>query len=172
MTDTDTKTDSKTEREVTIKHGLFQYHAPELTVTAAGEEKEVLVQKLAFNGETVTLTRQADIARGEQHGAFYNEDELKKLGLGKFALGGTAQDAGEPPREVNLDEMDDEDISDWLTGTGSFDGEKKPNASEVVAAVGDNPGHARLVLDAEHRTGLDRSSVIDPLERVAAQDEE
>lgn len=167
MADTDTK--DKVEQEVTIRHGVFSYYAPELTVTSAGEEKEVLVQKLAFNGETVTLTRQSDINRGEEHGAFYSEDELEKLHLGKFALTGTAQDAGEHP-EVNLDEMDDEDIRDWLTGTGTFDGEGKPNAATVVETVGDDPDHAVAVIEAEKATGLDRSSVIDPLTKVAEQE--
>lgn len=165
------------EREVTIKHGVFWYHAPELQVIN-GEEKEILVQKLAFNGDTVTLTRASDIERGDQHGAFYTEDELNKLNLGAsgtpaLAAGTAAEEsqANEPPV---LEDLDDEDIVDWLMGTGMFDSRKKPTADEVVAAVGDDPDQAQRVLDAEEQAQGDkgpRVSVEERLQKVIDQGE-
>jgi hypothetical protein len=164
----------KTEpREVTIKHGLFWYHAPELAIVD-GEEKEVLIEKLAFNGQTVTLTRQSDMDRGDQHGAFYSEDELKKLNLGALSTAAPEVEA-EDDSVPDLDDLDDEDIVEWIMGVGMFDGKKKPTADQVVAAVGDDPDLAQRTLDAETQARGDqgpRKSVESRLQAVIDGEDE
>lgn len=159
------------EREVTIKHGLFYYHEPVKRIVA-GEEKEVLVERLAFHGQTVNLTRDADIERGEEHGAFYSKDELKALQAGSApAAAPEAQTGDGESRPVS--ELDDEELVDWLMGTGEFDGQKKPTANEVVAAIGDDPELADRVLAAEETAsgGNPRKAVVEHVESFEDDDE-
>lgn len=158
--------ESKTQnREVVIRHGVFWYHVMEPQVIN-GEEKDVLTQRMAFRGETVNLTRAVDIERGERHGAFMSEEEIKQLP--KAAELPPPPD-GEAAGAPNLNELGDDEIVDWLMSTGEFDGQKKPTADEVVAAVGDNPELADRVLEAEETAsgGEPRKGITERLEKVA-----
>lgn len=152
------------EREVTIKHGLFYYH--ELVPRIInGEEKEILVERLAFHGETLTLDRDADIQRGDEVGAFYSDEELKALETA--AAPPTASD--NPEGEVrDPKELDEEELVDWLMATGEFDGQKKPTAAEVVAAIGDDAEFGDRVLDAEETAsgGSPRKAVAEHVESL------
>jgi hypothetical protein len=156
-----------TEREVVIKHGVFWYYAPD-TQVINGEEKELLIQKMAFNGERVTLTRQSDIARGEQYDAFYSDDEMRRLGI-MSEESAVAADTGEIP----LRDRPDDEIVDWLMSTGEFDGNKKPTAEEVIAAAESDPDLAVRLLDAEETAsgGNPRKTVDDALSRIIDADE-
>jgi hypothetical protein len=53
--------------------------------------------------------------------------------------------------EVELGDLDDEDLVDWLMGAGMFDGHVKPSAALVVEAAGDDPSMAKRLLQAEGR---------------------
>lgn len=141
------------EREVTIKHGLFYYHEPVKRIVA-GEEKELLVERLAFNGETVTLTKDADYERGIEFDAFYTDEELKALAPAASPTGATVPEAGEGESARPVSELDDEELVDWLMSTGEFDGQKKPTAADVILAVGDDAELADRALAAEeHASG-------------------
>jgi hypothetical protein len=152
-----------------VKHGVFWYHAPEVGIVN-GEEKVLLVEKLAFHGQAVEINRQADLDRGELHGAFFTEEEGERILARQSGadipepVGG--RDGEDEPREVS--ELDEDELVDWLMGTGEFDGRKKPNADEVVAAAGDDPELAGRLLDAEERAqgGQPRQGVEQGLNKV------
>jgi hypothetical protein len=149
----------------TIKHGYFWYMVPELHVYD-GQEQERYVERTAFQGETIEIPRPVDLERGETHGAFYTDAELE-------AMAEEAQPAATAETtEVALGDLDDEELVDWLMSTGEFDGQKKPNASEVVEAVGDDADLAERVIEAENKaTGNQpRSSVVDALQKVADEE--
>lgn len=135
--------------EAFVKHGAFWYNVPEETIVA-GEPKTILVERMAFHGEPVTLYRAADVHRAEKYGALYEEDETPP----SLAAAAAASAAETPPparTDVNLSELDDDELVDWLTGTGQFDGHKPPNAQEVVQSAQDNPELAERLLGAERR---------------------
>jgi hypothetical protein len=148
------------EREVVIKHGVFWYYASEMQVIN-GEEKDTLIQKMAFNGETVTLTRDSDIERGERYGAFYSDEEMERLGLNRAS-------ADTEGGAISLADRDDQELVDWLMSTGEFDGNKKPTADEVIAAAGDDPDLAERLIEAEDTAsgGNPRKSVDDGLNKI------
>lgn len=155
------------EKTVKIKHGLFYYHEPVMRIVG-GEEKSVLVERLAFHGEEVTLTRDADIERGNEVGAFFTDEELKQM---EEASAPPSPD--ENPEETTRDpkELDDEDLVDWLMGTGEFDGHKKPTAAEVVDAIGDDAEFGERVLDAEETAsgGNPRKAVVEHVESLTEE---
>jgi hypothetical protein len=57
--------------------------------------------------------------------------------------------------EVELSDLDDEDLVDWLMGTGMFDGHTKPSAALVAEAAGDDPSMAKRLLQAEGRANIE-----------------
>ena len=70
--------------------------------------------------------------------------------------------------EVELRHLEDDELCDWLTGTGMFDGEAKPSAALVVeAAEGDSDMAARL-LRAERTANPEatRPDVLDALTEI------
>jgi hypothetical protein len=153
----------------TIKHGYFWYSSPE-TVIRDGEEKQVFVERTAFQNESVEITRDSDLERGEKFGAFYTDDELEARSAAPEAPAEESTEA----TEVDLSALDDDELVDWLMSTGEFDGRKKPNGSEVVEAVGDNPELAKRVLAAENTAsgGDPRNNVEEPLNKVAEGDQQ
>jgi hypothetical protein len=64
------------------------------------------------------------------------------------------------------------ELVEWLTATGMFDGEKRPNVNEVVAAGDGNPELAKRLLAAEATASGDqpREGVVKGLQAVAAQE--
>jgi hypothetical protein len=76
---------------------------------------------------------------------------------------------GELGEEVELADLEDEDIVDWLMGAGMFDGEPKPTVADVVGVVEpDNTALARRVLQAETTAqgGNPRQGVADALSKI------
>lgn len=156
--------DSPVER--VVRHGVFWYHVPDYVIQG-GEHKEVLVERMGFYGEKITLYRAADLERGEEHGAFFSDDELKTLQL-PSVTGSTAEETPSVDADY-LNSLDDGELVDWLMGAGEFDGDPKPNADTVVSAVGDDAALARRVIeaDATAQGGSARKTVEEPLSRVA-----
>lgn len=148
--------------EKKIKHGLFWYYAPEPTIDQSGAEAVVLVEKLAYHNDVVDIPREADVARGEKFGAFYTDAELKA----QKSDGAEPEDVSE--EDVELADLDEDELVDWLMGTGRFDGQPKPTVKDVVAAAGDDPDLAGRLLDAEDRaSGEDpRAGVVSGLESI------
>jgi hypothetical protein len=139
-------------------------------IVVDGQNEERLVEHMAFYGERIQVHRAADLARGDRHGAFYSDQELATLKLpGVSALEIVKPLDGEgdgdsPP--VNLHDLDDEELGDWLTATGAFDGERKPTVDDVQQEVGDDAELAGRVLAVERRT-QDRTTLVESLEKVA-----
>jgi hypothetical protein len=140
-------------------------------------ESEQLVQRIANQNDEVTLVLESDYRRGVQHHAFWTDSEMEQIRSlrTREAAHGVAAVAQEPlsiqapnadqlsasvgegggedvrqPLDYDLNEFDEEsDIIEWLQGTGTFDGMRKPNAQEVVKAAKDDATLARRLLAAE-----------------------
>lgn len=87
---------------------------------------------------------------------------------------GNADSLSQPPAEaddggeVELSQLDDEDLVDWLMGTGMFDGHAKPKAALVVKAAEGDPDMAERLLQAERTAGGDapRQNVLEALTEI------
>jgi hypothetical protein len=69
---------------------------------------------------------------------------------------------------VELSHLDDEELVDWLMGTGMFDGEVKPTAALVVQAAENDAGMAARLLQAERTANPEaiRQDVLDALTEI------
>lgn len=142
-------------------------------------EQEVLVQRIANQNDTITLELESDYQRGVEHRAFWTDEELKAASAGSAPAvvpdgaegtvdgpppalmqapgsqpsseGGGGEDEPVDPSEVNVGELDNDELVEWLQGSGMFDGSRQPNADEVVSAIGDDPELAERMLSAEKR---------------------
>jgi hypothetical protein len=76
--------------------------------------------------------------------------------------------SGEPVAAVELSELEDDELVDWLMSTGRFDGNAKPNAELVVLAAEGDPAMAGRLLKAERTANESgpRQAVIDQLGRI------
>lgn len=151
--------------ERTIKHKAFR-HSVE-TESLTDPEATVLRTRIARRGDVVDL-RDADVRRGEAHGAFFTEEELAAQAAPAEQEGADppVDPAGsggppEPPEAFDASNKSVEDLIEWLE-------EKKPNAPQTLAAAGDDPDTAATLLEAEQSvTGRQpRSTVEDGLERI------
>jgi hypothetical protein len=87
---------------------------------------------------------------------------------------GNAASLSQPPAEaddngeVELSHLDDDDLVDWLMGTGMFDGQAKPKAALVVKAADNDPDMAARLLQAERTAGGDapRQNVLEALTEI------
>lgn len=166
MADTAIKTmdDYPTIGEFVVRHGLFWYYKPEETVIN-GEERVILVQHTAFAGDTVELHLNSDLERAKKYGALHDEETSAAM------LGQQAQTTAtiEPESdEVEVSDLTDEEMVEWLMSAGVFDGEKKPNATEVIQAAGGDKELAERLLEAEKSaTGNEpRQAVVAGLQKV------
>lgn len=142
-------------------------------------EQTVLIQRVANQNDKITIELESDYQRGVEHHAFWTDEELKAARTGgapaivpEGAAGtvdgpppalsqapgkdaGNSDDGGvaEPPdpTEVNVAELDNDELVEWLQGSGMFDGARKPNADEVIDKIGDDPELAERMLAAEKR---------------------
>lgn len=149
-------------------------------------EQEQLVQRIANQNDSVELVVESDYKRGLQHYAFWTDEDLatakalrareSQRGVpaaaqepatvqvptaqqfAERAAGGGEEDRMEP-LEVNMDVLEAEsDYIEWLQGTGMFDGQRAPNADEVIKAAGDDPELAKRLLAAEPLARGDQGS--------------
>lgn len=167
---------------VTIRHGLFRYYNPEKQIIN-GEEKEVLVERMAFHCETLDIPRAVDVERGTALGAFWTPDQAQAhydaLGvpvpwhgsvpeLAQASEASPAAAGSDEEVEVELKDLPQQELVDWLMSTGQFDGNGKPSADEVVEAAQGDPELARRLEEAEKTASGDapRKTVIQPLEKI------
>ena len=77
----------------------------------------------------------------------------------------TPRAPGEEEVEVELNQLDDGELVDWLMGCGMFDGNPKPAAALVIEAAEGDAGMAERLLQAERTAGGDavRLDVLDAL---------
>jgi len=158
--------------EVCIRHGLFRYHHPE-TQIVGGEEKKVLVERMAFHNEIVDIPREADIERGESMGAFWSVEQAREhyamIGVPAPGLGAPAPvEEVVVEQEVDLADLPDDELVDWIMSTGRFDGQPTPTVAQVVEASDGDPAMATRLEEAEKRASGDapRAGVIQGLEKV------
>jgi hypothetical protein len=163
-------------QEVLIRHGMFWYKNPE-KVFYGGQENDALVERVAFHNERAKLTQQDDYDRGVRANAFWTEEEALEhygaLGVPAPALAGlpvsaTPQSAAGEEEEVELKDLPDDELVDWLMSTGRFDNQPKPTVKEVVDAAEDDPDLAERLLGAEEAAtgGSPRQGVIDGLAKI------
>lgn len=164
--------------EVLIRHGLFRYYNPEKQVIA-GEEKEILVERMAFHNEKVIIPREVDFERGQELGAFWSEEESRAhydaLGLPAPLLAQSTAipqaSEGDEENEVDLTQLDEDELVDWLMSTGQFDGEPKPTVAQVSEVMQEGGADfATRLHAAEVRASGEapRQGVTDALSKVQA----
>lgn len=138
-------------------------------------EVESLVQRIANQNDTVTLELESDYRRGITHHAFWTTEEMDQvralrareathgvaaaaqnpMGIQaptqeQLSAAGGGEDDIKQPLDYDLNEFEEEsDIIEWLQGSGTFDGMRTPNVTEVVKAAHDDPDLARRLLSAE-----------------------
>lgn len=170
--------------ERTIRHGLFRYYQLEEQVIS-GEEKAVLVERMAFHNQTVDIPRVEDLERGERLGAFWTPSEAiehyARLGIPAPELGSVGGATALAPaaapadtagaEEIELTDLDDEELVDWLMSTGRFDGEPKPTVPDVVGAAEGDKAFAERLLKAEKTASGDavRAGVEEGLQKVITE---
>jgi hypothetical protein len=148
------KTKTKTR---TVKFLQFPYYK---TIEAPFHpDGSQVVERYASQGEEVEFEFDADLARGEDLGAFYSKEELKVLA----APPEEAEAPGEPASLPDFDIMSAHDVADWLDETNA-------TVPEVLDIVNANPALAETFIEAEGMAhgGDPRSSLIDGLEKVMA----
>jgi hypothetical protein len=139
--------------EKTIKHLQFWY-----TQTDDDPIRKETVQKetIAYQGDTVEIESDADLARGEELGAFYTDAELA-------AFAGEAPEEGDdgaaaPP---DLATASTDDVADWMDESGAT----IDTLLEMVNGSSDPQAAAKTVLDAENiaRSGDPRKGLVEGL---------
>lgn len=73
-----------------------------------------------------------------------------------------------PAGEVELNDLDDGELVDWLMGAGMFDGEPRPSAQLVVSAAEGDADMAARLIKAERAANAEapRSEVLEPLNEI------
>lgn len=145
-----------------IQHAQFLYYVENRFTTQEGEEQERLSRRIAMHGQVVDIPRDEDITRGEEMGAFVDED-APQLGdsAAQDADAAAAADASQP----DLDSTHD-DLVNWIQ-------EAKPNEDEMVAASQDDPGMASDLMAAEDEASGNqpRKGVMTRLKAIAEREE-
>jgi len=151
--------------EKMIKHLLFSYgQERDNPMYIEGEEgvpARILVEGVAQIGDVVDVTRQYDIVRGEEAGAFFSDEERAEIEDGTYEgellaalqahgyLGGREAYTGPPQPAalpaagtIDVSTASAEEIAEYISAN-------KPNVAETVAMAQNNPDYAEKVLDAE-----------------------
>ena len=126
--------------EVKVRHGLLSYYQIEEGLTRDGTWGNLLTEQFGMHQQKVKITFYADYVKAVQTDAIYGHtfpDPADEV---------TADDETE---EVELFDLEDDELVDWIMSTGRFDGEKKPNAKEVIAAAEGDSDNAERLLTAE-----------------------
>lgn len=163
-----------------IRHGLYTYHEPVDIITPEGKEESRLIERMVFAGSVVDVPRPYDLARGEQYGAFTEDrytDDGQLLGEdgAPVSVANAALDpalnpslADEEEEDVEVSELDDDELVEWLQATGVFDGEQKPAIPEVLSVADGDPELAGRLIKAEETANGDakRTTLINGLEKI------
>lgn len=145
-----------------IQHAQFLYYIQNRFTSHTGEEQERLSRRIAMHGQVVDIPRDEDIARGEEIGAFVDED-APQLGdsAAEDADAAAAADAAQPDLEASHD-----DLVNWIQ-------EAKPNEDEMVSAAQDDPQMASDLMRAEDEASGNqpRKGVMTRLKAIAEREE-
>jgi hypothetical protein len=143
--------------EKTIKHLQFWYvQSYDDPISKQTVQKETI----AYQGDTVEISSDADLARGEELGAFYTDAELA-------AFSGEAPDEGGGTDELTAPDLvtaSTDDVADWMDETGAT----IDTLLEMVNGSSDPETAAKKVLDAENiaRSGDPRKGLVEGLTTV------
>ena len=156
--DYDGQSDSRT-----VKDLLYTYHVVSPSPMIPGEE--VIVEKTARRGESIPLEELGTyyLARGEQLGSFFTDDELEAMqqqGIDPTAPAGTVPEAIQPAEGEggggNFAELGTHEMAEYLE-------QNQPNVDETLALVEGDPEAAKRLLEAENivtdndpRAGVER----------------
>lgn len=169
--------------EKMIRHLLFTY-GREVDNPLQGQEDQpdkIIVEGLARLGEVADITREYDLNRGEENGAFFTDEERQEIEDGTYngvdspavyaaRLG--AEQARITPAEgegaISPGEMSAEELADYIV-------EHKLSVQETIALADENDiDSIDKVLDAEtlamqQKNADPRKGVVDALEAKSAQ---
>lgn len=144
---------------VKIQHAQFLYYIETPWTSPDGEEATRLSRRIALHGEVVDVPRDEDIERGEEAGAFADEEvELppEDDAAADADAANAAASAGTPDINASHDEL-----VAWIAAA-------KPNEDEMVAAAQNDPVMAQALIDAEAEAsgGQPRKGVTDRLQKI------
>jgi hypothetical protein len=114
-------------------------------------------------------TRLRSYAGGFASDTLISDEQGRELERGNEAsLRQPPSEAEDDGGAVELSNLDDEDLVDWLMSTGQFDGQTKPGAALVVKAADDDPDMAVRLMQAERTAGGDapRPDVLEALTKI------
>jgi hypothetical protein len=95
------------------------------------------------------------------------EDEARTMQTQTMAS--RPQPVTETVKIVDYAQLEDDDLADWLTGTGGFDGQPRPTVQQVIAVAAGDTALAERLAQAENRvnSGAVRADLIDGLNETA-----
>lgn len=132
----------------TVKHLLFTYHVIAPSPMIPGEE--IIMEKTARRGDEIYLDELGTmyLARGEQLGAFFTDEELaafEKAGVDPANTGELPQGQIEAAEGegVNFKELGAPEMAEYLE-------DNQPNVDETLALVEGDADAARRLLEAEN----------------------
>lgn len=145
---------------VKIQHAQFLYYIEVPYTAPDGEESTRLSRRIALHGEVVDIPRDEDITRGEENGAFADEDvELppEDDAAEDADAANAAAAAGTPDINASHDEL-----VNWIQSA-------KPTEAEMVAAAQNDPVMAQALMDAEEEASGNqpRKGVMEKLQKIA-----
>lgn len=126
---------------VKIRHAQFMFYVEQPHTGPDGEDQIRLSRRIALKGEIVDIPRDEDMSRGEEAGAF--EDEDVELPPDDDAAedadaANAAAAAGTPDINASHDEL-----VNWIQ-------EAKPNEDAMVEAAQNDPDMANALMAAEN----------------------
>jgi hypothetical protein len=152
-------------RAQTGTHGRLS-HWVERTANAASFP----IEHFAYAEIGVTTGDEAQDEQREMHKSYAGDQKLIGDGQADALQGRNEARQQEVPTEgsVELSALDEDDLVDWLMGTGMFDGDPRPQEAEVLAAAQGDPEMASRLVSAEGRANpeVTRPGLLDALTKI------
>jgi hypothetical protein len=143
---------------VKIQHAQFMYYVEVPYTAPDGEDSTRLSRRIAMHGDIVDIPRDEDVSRGEELGAFTDDEDLEVPDdAAEDADAANAEEAaGTPDINANHDEL-----VNWIQ-------KSKPNEDAMVNAAQGDPAMAQALMDAEDEASgsQPRKGVINRLQAI------
>lgn len=152
--------------EKTIKHLQFWYSAE---IDLPGGETGV-AERIAYRGQTVDITDEYDLTRGEAEDAFMSDAEKAEFDAQGTPYDPATQaeiDAATPPGDFDWDAATPEDMADYME-------DNSLNVNQVLEVAHAHPDRLDDILEAEKIVTEDepRKGVVEGIEKIAKQQSE
>ncbi len=157
--------------EQTIKHLQFWYMQE---TPIPGSEDTVMVERIGRRGETVEITEDNDLQRGEEQDAFMSDEEKQAFEneADPFAVEQSEEASAAAPAELQAGEFDwenasAEDMADHME-------ENNMTVNQVLDVAHANPEKIDEILEAENIVTGDspRKGVVEGIQKIASDSTE